>query len=78
VELHLSVGDKVGFAKTVGESDVYLFAGITGDFAPNHINEQFMQGTTYGRRIARNVGGLWPILRSVTRRGCWWRSPCTF
>jgi 3-hydroxybutyryl-CoA dehydratase len=54
-DLHLSVGDAVDFSKTVGESDVYLFAGITGDFAPNHINEQFMQGTGYGRRIAHGA-----------------------
>ena len=30
----LEVGDSVSFSKTVGESDVYLFAGITGDFSP--------------------------------------------
>ena len=27
----LNVGDKAFFEKTVSESDVYLFAGITGD-----------------------------------------------
>ena len=30
-DFYVSVGDQVRFAKTVGESDVYLFAGITGD-----------------------------------------------
>ena len=33
------VGDSVTFTKTVGETDVYLFAGITGDFNPAHVNE---------------------------------------
>ena len=28
---YVEVGDHVSFTKTVGESDVYLFAGITGD-----------------------------------------------
>jgi len=52
---YLEVGDRVTFSKTVGESDVYLFAGITGDFAPNHVDEAFMQGTAYGRRIAHGA-----------------------
>jgi len=50
-----TVGDSVEFSKTVGESDVYLFAGITGDLAPNHVNEAYMAGTPYRRRIAHGV-----------------------
>ena len=46
------VGCKVKFSKTVGESDIYLFAGITGDLSPNHVDREFMKQTTYGRRIA--------------------------
>lgn len=52
---HLSAGDHVSFSKTVSESDVYLFAGITGDFSPNHVNKQFMKTTAYGRRIAHGA-----------------------
>ncbi len=51
----LYVGKKVTARKTVGESDVYLFAGITGDLGPNHVDEQFMRGTPYGRRIAHGA-----------------------
>ena len=54
----LEVGDTVSFSKTVGESDVYLFAGITGDFSPNHVNEEIMKGTAYGRRVAHGVLSL--------------------
>ena len=54
-DFHLSVGEKVTFSKTVGESDVYLFAGITGDLNGLHVNEQFMSGTAYGRRIAHGA-----------------------
>ena len=49
------VGETITFRKTVGESDVYLFAGITGDLAPNHVDEEFMATTAYGRRIAHGV-----------------------
>jgi 3-hydroxybutyryl-CoA dehydratase len=46
---------EVSFSKTVSESDIYLFAGITGDFAPNHVNEAFMSRTPYKRRIAHGA-----------------------
>jgi acyl dehydratase len=54
-DFYVSVGDTVTFAKTVGETDIYLFAGITGDFAVNHINEQYMARSKYGRRIAHGA-----------------------
>jgi 3-hydroxybutyryl-CoA dehydratase len=54
-EFYVNIGDEVRFAKTVGESDVYLFAGITGDFSGNHVNEEFMRRSSYGRRIAHGA-----------------------
>jgi 3-hydroxybutyryl-CoA dehydratase len=51
----LLIGERVSFSKTVSESDVYLFAGITGDLSPNHVDEVFMRGTPYGRRIAHGA-----------------------
>lgn len=54
-DFHLKVGDVFRFAKTVGESDVYLFAGITGDLSPNHVDEHEMAGTAYGGRIAHGA-----------------------
>lgn len=54
-DLGIEIGDSVRFAKTVGETDVYLFAGITGDFAPNHIDEQAMSATSFGGRIAHGA-----------------------
>jgi 3-hydroxybutyryl-CoA dehydratase len=50
-----TIGKSVSFRKTVSESDVYLFAGITGDFSPNHVDEEFMKGTPYGKRIAHGA-----------------------
>jgi 3-hydroxybutyryl-CoA dehydratase len=52
---NLRVGAGASFTKTVSESDVYLYAGITGDFSPNHVDEQFMRGGRYGRRIAHGT-----------------------
>lgn len=54
-DLQVKIGETAEFSKTVGESDVYMFAGITGDLAPVHVNEQYMQDSTYGRRIAHGV-----------------------
>jgi acyl dehydratase len=51
----LKTGECVKFAKTIGESDVYMFAGITGDFAPNHVNEEVMKKSKYGRRIVHGA-----------------------
>ena len=53
--MHAQIGDAVKFAKTVGETDVYLFAGVTGDFSGNHVNEEFMKKSKYGRRIAHGA-----------------------
>ena len=55
MDLKPALGASASFSKTVSESDVYLFAGITGDFAPNHVDEQFMRKTPYGRRIAHGA-----------------------
>lgn len=55
VKVPLSIGDKQTFTKTIAESDVYQFAGITGDFSPFHVNEEYMKGTQYGTRIAHGV-----------------------
>jgi len=52
---HVETGREVSFSKTVGESDVYMFAGITGDLGPNHVDEIYMQKSSYGRRIAHGA-----------------------
>ena len=42
-EFYVEKGQGASFSKTVSESDVYLFAGITGDFSPNHVNKAYME-----------------------------------
>src|SRR5947209_10919851 len=54
-EFYVAVGDTTTFTKTVGEHDVYGFAGISGDFAPNHVNKAYMERSRYGRLIAHGA-----------------------
>ena len=49
------IGREAIFTKTVSESDVYLYAGITGDFSPNHVNRIYMERSVWGRRMAHGM-----------------------
>lgn len=51
----LKIGDQASTAKTISESDVYLFAGITGDHNPAHVNEVYASQTRFGCRIAHGI-----------------------
>ena len=51
----IKLGDKAEFSKTISESDVYLFAGVTGDFNPAHINEMYAAKTFFKTRIAHGM-----------------------
>ncbi len=51
----LHPGDEGRFSKTLSESDIYLFAGVTGDFSPAHVNEVFAKGSFFGGRIAHGL-----------------------
>ena len=51
----IQVGDKAMVEKTISETDVYLFAGITGDLNPAHVNEEAMKKTKFGGRIAHGI-----------------------
>lgn len=51
----LEIGDTAEFSKTVSESDIYQFAGITGDFNPAHMNEEYAKKTFFKTRIAHGM-----------------------
>lgn len=51
----IKMGDFAEFAKTISESDIYAYAGITGDLNPAHINEAYAQKTFFKTRIAHGM-----------------------
>lgn len=48
-------GDTAQFSKTVSEADIYLFAGVTGDLNPFHVDEEFASKTFFKGRIAHGM-----------------------
>jgi 3-hydroxybutyryl-CoA dehydratase len=52
---NIKIGDKASLARTIAESDVYLYAGITGDLNPAHINEEASKGGLFRGRIAHGM-----------------------
>jgi 3-hydroxybutyryl-CoA dehydratase len=53
--LELRMHEKAEFAKTVSETDIYLYAGVSGDFNPAHINEEYAKDTFFKTRIAHGM-----------------------
>lgn len=51
----LEVGQTATYAKTVTEADIILFAGISGDDNPVHINKEYAEGTMFKERIAHGM-----------------------
>ena len=49
------MGQTACTAKTITESDIYQFAGITGDMNPMHINAQYAEASRFGGRIAHGM-----------------------
>lgn len=56
----LEIGQSASFSKTITESDVYGFAGITGDFNSVHVNQEKAEKSIFGKRVAHGmlVGSL--------------------
>lgn len=51
----LKIGDSASFSKTVTETDIVMYAGITGDLNPAHINAEYAKGNMFGQRIAHGM-----------------------
>lgn len=51
----LEIGEEASFSKTITETDVNLFAGISGDFNPLHLNEEYARQTPFKTRIAHGA-----------------------
>jgi len=53
----ITVGQSASFAKTITEADVNMFAEVTGDFNPAHVNEEYAKGTMFKGRIVHGILG---------------------
>jgi len=53
----LKVGDKATLSKTITDADVVLFAGLSGDFNPVHLDEEFAKEGLFEKRIAHGMLG---------------------
>jgi len=51
----INIGDTASFSKTITETDVYNFAGISGDFNPLHVDEEYAKTTQFKTRIAHGA-----------------------
>jgi len=59
----LKLGDSAFFEKTITDADVLLFAGVSGDMNPVHINDIYAQTSMFKKRIVH--GGLVSALFST-------------
>lgn len=70
----ISVGDTAYFAKTVTEADVMMFAQLSGDYAPHHVNKEFGATTMFNSRIAHGMltaGLCCPVLTNICGGASW-------
>ena len=51
----LKVGQKASFGKTITEADIVLFAAVTGDTNPMHLNAEYAKDTIFKERIAHGM-----------------------
>lgn len=51
----ITVGDTASFSKTVTESDIVTFAGLTSDFNPIHVDAEYARESLFKERIAHGM-----------------------
>jgi 3-hydroxybutyryl-CoA dehydratase len=51
----IKVGDKATASKTITDADVMLFAGLSGDVNPVHLDEEFAKKSIFGKRVAHGM-----------------------
>ena len=51
----IAIGDTASFSKTITEHDVNAFAGLSGNFNPVHVDEEFARNTRFKGRIAHGL-----------------------
>jgi 3-hydroxybutyryl-CoA dehydratase len=49
------IGDTATFSKTITDADVLLFAAVSGDNYPLHVDEEYAKTTRFGRRAVHGM-----------------------
>ncbi len=49
------VGDATTFSKTITEADILLFAAVSGDSYPLHVDAEYAKTTRFGQRAAHGM-----------------------
>ncbi len=70
----IKVGDTASFTKTLTETDVYLYAGISGDLNPAHVNQTEAEKGMFKGRICH---GMLTASLISTVLGCYLPGPGT-
>ncbi|GED56374.1 MaoC family dehydratase [Brevibacillus formosus] len=50
-----AIGEQASFSRTITETDIVLFAGMSGDYNPVHIDQQYAKDTRFGQRISHGL-----------------------
>jgi 3-hydroxybutyryl-CoA dehydratase len=51
----ISIGQTARYSKVIEERDIQLFAAVSGDVNPVHLDAEFAAGTPFGERIAHGM-----------------------
>ncbi|SCK16781.1 MaoC family dehydratase [Vogesella sp. LIG4] len=51
----IQIGDSAEYAKTITEADILMFAAVSGDDNPVHINQEYAEASMFGTRIAHGM-----------------------
>ena len=62
----MNIGDAASFTKTITETDVILWVGLTGDLNPIHIDKEYSKTTRFGDVIVPGVMVLGLISNTIT------------
>jgi len=77
MEKYVTVGEQSRFSKTITDSDMFAFAGISADFDPVHVDDEYGKTTPFGGKIVYGLltlallsGPESEMSRRIVGRGC--------